>query len=57
MTDSEIPTEEVERRARELARRVMSKPPQPRAKPKSSTKSDPGDASRPRKRARAASEA
>src|SRR5438105_1054650 len=51
----DFPKEEVERRARELAQRVMSKPPQPQAWPKKpkATKSR-ADAAKPSKRARAA---
>jgi hypothetical protein len=32
--DQELTKEEIDRRARELARRVMSMPPKPRVKPK-----------------------
>lgn len=51
--EKEPTKEEVERRAKELARRVMSTPPQPRTKPKPAKET--GGASKPRKRGRAAS--
>jgi len=49
----EFTKEEVERRAGELARRVMSQPPQPRTKPKPPAKA--GADAKPRKRRQAAS--
>lgn len=55
MTD-ERTQEQIDRLAQELAQRVMSKPPQPQAWPKK-PKATPaaGDASKPKKRGRAAS--
>lgn len=47
----ELTKEELERRAGELARRVMNTPPKPRAKPKP-TKKTPERASKPKKRER-----
>ena len=55
MTD-ERTKDEIERLAKEMAQRVMSKPPQPQVWPKKPKASgSPGDASKPKKRGRAAS--
>lgn len=53
--EDEQAKEDVERRARELARRVMSTPPQPNRWPKKDTspKKDRERASKPRKRGQA----
>jgi hypothetical protein len=50
--DKELTKEEVAARARELAQRVMAKPPQQQEWPKKPTKSR-SNASKPRKRGRA----
>jgi hypothetical protein len=55
----ELSKEEIERKARELARRVMSTPPQPHSwpkKPKRDAKPDRSGASKPRKRGRVGEE-
>ena len=56
MPDRELTKEEVDQRARDLARRVMSAPPQPRTKPKPAAKSVCSDVAKPRKRGRAGAE-
>ncbi len=56
--EEELTKEEIDRRARELARRVMAKPPQPREwpkKPKSEATPARSVASKPRKRGQPAS--
>ncbi len=53
--EQELTKEEIDRRAREIARRVMSTPPQPQQWPgKSKAKATPERVSKPRKRVRAA---
>jgi hypothetical protein len=49
----ELTKEEAERRAREVARRMLTTPPQPRTKPKPDAKAA-GDGAKPRKRGRPA---
>ena len=51
--EKELPKEEVKRRARELARRVMASPPQRQEWPKQKPTKSRGVASKPRKRAQA----
>ncbi|HUZ63132.1 MAG TPA: hypothetical protein VMU82_05410 [Acetobacteraceae bacterium] len=51
----ELTKVEVEHRARELAQRVMAKPPQPRIKPKAAAKVVADDDAKPGKREPAAS--
>ena len=50
--DKELTKEEIEERAKELARRTMAQPPQPQEWPKKPTKAQ-SDAAKPRKRGRA----
>lgn len=50
MTGDKLTSEEVGRRAQELARRLMSRPPEPRVKSKPA-KSGRGGVSKPEKRA------
>jgi hypothetical protein len=52
--EQEFTPEEAERRAREVARRMLNTPPQPRTKPKPDAKAA-GGAAKPRKRGRVAS--
>ena len=55
MTDQELTKDEVDQRARELARRVMTTPPKPQEWPKKPKATpDRSGASKPRKRGRAA---